>query len=157
MKAKVAVCVAAGLAAALHAEPLMLQPAQRVYDGGAALNPGGQAIPCMADWNGDGLPDLLVGYQPAFKVAVYLNSGSPTEPRFAGFTQVQAGGADIYHWSTGCGSPAPWVCDYDGDGRRDLLVGAGADGRVWFYRNTNTDANPVLTSGVTLHRSGGFL
>ena len=157
MKVSVALCLALGLAVAVAAEPLMLQPAQNIHAGGAPLNPGGQAIPCVVDWNGDGLPDLVVGYQPAFKVAVYLNSGSTTQPLFAGFTNVQAGGVDIYHWSAGCGSPAPWVCDYDGDGKRDLLVGAGADGKVWFYRNTNTDANPMLTSGVTLLKSGSEL
>lgn len=141
----------------MQAQPLMLQPAQNIYAGGAPLNPGGQAIPCMVDWNGDGRPDLVVGYQPAFKIAVYLNLGSATQPIFAGFTNVQAGGADIYHWSSGCGSPAPWVCDYDGDGKRDLLVGAGSDGRVWLYRNTNTDASPILMSGVKLLKGGGEL
>jgi len=42
------------------------------------------------------------------------------------------------------------VCDYDHDGKRDLLVGEGASGYVYFYRNTNTDAQPILDTGVRL-------
>jgi hypothetical protein len=42
------------------------------------------------------------------------------------------------------------VCDYDADGRRDLLVGSGKTGQVFFYRNTNTDAAPTLAPGVLL-------
>jgi len=38
------------------------------------------------------------------------------------------------------------VCDYDADGDRDLLVGEGDYGRVYFYENTNTDADPVLVA-----------
>lgn len=54
------------------------------------------------------------------------------------------------HTSQGCGAPAPLVCDYDGDGKRDLLVGTGQEGYVYFYRNTNTDAAPILAPGVPL-------
>ena len=54
------------------------------------------------------------------------------------------------HTSPGCGAPAPFVCDYDGDGKRDLLVGTGQEGYVYFYRNTNTDAAPILAPGVLL-------
>jgi hypothetical protein len=61
---------------------------------------------------------------------------------------------DIVHTSAACGAPAPWVCDYDRDGRRDLLVGAGSDGAVYFYRNTNTDAQPILTTNVLLSAGG---
>jgi len=154
MKALIASCIAVLVSCCAEAEPPMLQPARRILAGGTDLNPGSQAIPCVADWNGDGLPDLILGYQPAFKIAVFLNSGTASEPVFSTFTNIQAGGADIYMPAGGCGSPAPWVCDYDGDGRRDLLVGAGEDGKVWFYRNTNTDSTPILASGVSLLKGG---
>ncbi len=42
------------------------------------------------------------------------------------------------------------VCDYDNDGKRDLLVGDGDYGYVYFYHNTGTDANPRLKAGVRL-------
>jgi hypothetical protein len=104
----------------------------------------------VADWNGDGRKDLLVGYQTAGKVALYLNVGTDVSPVFTSYTNLQAGGVDIVHTSSGCGAPAPFVCDYDGDGMRDLLVGDGNSGYVYFYRNTNTDAAPILAPGVRL-------
>lgn len=42
------------------------------------------------------------------------------------------------------------MCDYDQDGRRDLLVGTGAEGYVYFYRNVGDDAEPLLDRGVQL-------
>ena len=81
---------------------------------------------------------------------MYLNAGSDSNPVFTTSVNLQAGGVDICLPSGGCGAPAPWVCDYDNDGKRDLLVGDGANGYVYFYRNTNTDANPVLDTGVRL-------
>jgi hypothetical protein len=118
---------------------------------------GAYAIPCVADWNGDGRTDLLVGYQTASKIALYLNTGSDTNPAFTTSVNLQAGGVDIFLSSGGCGAPAPWVCDYDNDGRRDLLVGEGNYGYVYFCRNTNTDANPVLDTGARLMAGASFL
>jgi hypothetical protein len=111
----------------------------------------GFAIPCVTHWNGDGKKDLLVGYQPDGQIALYLNLGTDAQPCFTNFTVLKtADGTIIKHSSSGCGAPTPWVCDFDGDGKRDLLVGAGSDGTVWFYRNMNTDAAPLLAPGVQL-------
>ncbi len=139
-----------GFTLAAWAEPIQLQPQTNLVANGVALNPGSQSIPCVADWNGDGLPDLMVGYQPAWKVAVYTNSGTLAQPVFTTSVNVQAGGADIYMPASGCGSPAPFICDYDNDGKRDLLVGHGGNGLVYFYKNTNTDAHPMLIAGAPL-------
>ena len=76
--------------------------------------------------------------------------GTDASPVFTNYTNLQAGGVDIVHPSSCCGAPAPFVCDCDGDGRRDLLVGEGNYGYVYFYRNTNTDAAPILAPGVRL-------
>jgi hypothetical protein len=86
-----------------------------------------------------------------------LNTGSDANPVFTTSVNIQAGGADITLPSGGCGAPAPWVCDYDNDGKRDLLVGDGAAGYVYFYRNTNTDANPILDTGVRLMAGASVL
>ncbi len=142
--------LAATLAQLALAQPVQLRPAQLLYAGGAPLAPGSYAIPCVADWNGDGRKDLIVGYQTAGKLALFLNTGSDATPVFTSFVNLQAGGVDIVHTSPGCGAPAPFVCDYDGDGKRDLLVGTGQEGYVYFYRNMNTDAAPILAPGLPL-------
>ncbi len=142
---------------ALAAAPPQLRPAVGLIAGGSSIGPGTYAIPCVADWNGDGKKDLLVGYRTADKVALYLNAGTDASPVFTNYTPLQAGGTDIVVPGSGCGAPAPWVCDFDGDGRRDLLVGNGANGTVNFYRNTNTDAAPKLAPAVQLMTGAGVL
>ncbi len=131
-------------------QEIALRPGQPLLANGVTLDVGDYAIPCVADWNGDGHKDLLVGYQPASKIALFLNSGSDVNPVLTGAGNLKAGGVDICLPAVGCGAPAPFVCDYDNDGRRDLLAGSGADGCVYFYRNTNTDAAPILDAGVKL-------
>ena len=151
--------VAAGLCEAANAQQIQFRPGELLQAANQALDVGTYAIPCVADWNGDGRKDLLVGYQTAGKIALYLNTGSDANPVFTTSVNLQAGGVDIYLPSDGCGAPAPWVCDYDNDGERDLLVGDGAYGHgyVYFYRNTNTDAKPILDTGVRLMAGASVL
>jgi len=113
------------------------------------------AIPCVVDWNRDGRKDLLVGYQSEGKIALYLNVGTDAQPLFTNSTIINlktSGGGDIKYPAGGCGAPAPWVCDFDGDGKQDLLVGDGDKGKVYFHRNLNADPNatPILAAGVPL-------
>jgi hypothetical protein len=145
-------CLAGGSKLAA-ATPIQLRAPQTILFGPNPLGFGTTyAIPCVTDWNGDGKKDLLVGYQIENKIAVYLNSGTDAMPVFTNVFKLQCYNPssnvwmEITHPCGGCGAPSPWVCDYDNDGKRDLLVGAGHDGTVWLYRNTNTDAKPVLVS-----------
>jgi len=46
------------------------------------------------------------------------------------------------------GHAAPFVCDFDGDGLKDLLVGQFKDGLLWIYRNEGTNSEPKLAAGV---------
>jgi hypothetical protein len=149
--------LAGGLSSAAHAQQIQFRPGTLLQASGTTLRVSSYAIPCVADWNGDGRKDLLVGYQTASKVALYLNTGTDANPVFTTSVSLQAGAADICLPSGGCGAPAPWVCDYDNDGKRDLLAGDGAYGYVYFYRNTNTDANPILDTGVRLLAGGNVL
>ncbi len=138
-------------------QSIQLQPASWLLCSGTNLDVGDYAIPCAADWNGDGRKDLIVGYRYADKVAVFYNDGSDAAPVFNTCSNLQAGGLDIQHPSYGCGAPAPFVCDFDDDGKRDLLVGTGAEGYVFFYRNTNTDDAPILAPGMQVMVNGSPL
>ena len=52
------------------------------------------------------------------------------------------------------GHSAPFVGDFDGDGKRDLLVGQFHEGRLRVYRNTGTDSRPKFDS-YTYFEAGG--
>lgn len=52
--------------------------------GGAPIDaPGGNSAPCVADWDGDGRFDLLVGEFEEGHVRFHRNLGEPGAPRFA--------------------------------------------------------------------------
>jgi hypothetical protein len=96
------------------------------------------------DWDGDGLIDLLIG---DIGGSVYLlrNEGTRQKYAFAKEQPLLAGGKPLQVQ----GDAGPFACDWDGDGKLDLLVGAG-DGSVWFYRNIGTSKKPELAAGVQL-------
>ncbi len=62
----------------------------------------GHAAPCFTDFDGDGLPDLLVGVfgkgvkkkgDLAATLRIYKNVGQEGRPKFTGFEYFQAGGS----------------------------------------------------------------
>jgi hypothetical protein len=102
----------------------------------------------VADWNGDGKKDLLLGTEEGY-VRFYPNRTSDTWPMFQDYTYVEAAGAPIYLYRVN-----PYIFDLDLDGRRDLLCGAN-DGYVRFYRNVGTNSAPVLAAPETLRLQDG--
>lgn len=102
------------------------------------------ASPWLVDFDGDGDLDLLVG-NIAGRVILLENQGDGRHCAFVRRGAVQAGGRDI-----DVGSDAgPTTADWDGDGRWDLLVGAGG-GEVMWFRNTGTAKVPQFAAGVAL-------
>jgi hypothetical protein len=101
--------------------------------------------PAMVDWDADGDLDMLIG---SFSGGLFLrmNGGTRSKPRFtAPSPAVEVDGKPLKVNAHAC----PAVADWDGDGRWDLVVGAG-DGSVAWYRNTGAKDKPVFGPGETL-------
>lgn len=103
-----------------------------------------QLVPTVADWNGDGLPDVLVGDRKG-TVAVHLNHANwkPGEelPMAA---MVKFGSAD----SLG-GAIAPHAADYNGDGLFDIIIGR-ANGRLSVAINKGTPTEPKFDGPIDI-------
>ena len=124
--------------------------AQNIKSSGTNLDVGDYSVPTMADWNGDGLADLIVGEKTADslgKVRVYLNTGSAAAPVFGTYAYVQAAGSDLSVPATGCLGAFPRVFDWNADGKKDLIIGL-ADGTIKVYLNGGTATAPSFTSGT---------
>ena len=100
-------CAAAGLLAAAGARAPSqtqqssvdeLSPPVRLEADGVAIDSAkhnGHSGPLLADLDGDGKAELLVGTFKGF-LQLYANTGSATEPRFASRGLLQAGGKDAF-------------------------------------------------------------
>lgn len=95
----------------------------------------------LDDWNNDGLVDLVVGCARG-AVILYPNTGNKRQPQYP-YSQLlfTADGKPLdVGWSS-----VPVVVDWDGDGVKDLLVGAEWN-RFVFIKNEGTNADRKLVS-----------
>lgn len=122
-----------------------------IQDSGADLWVQGYSVPSYVDWDADGLKDLIVGEGGGGfingLVRIYRNVGTAEEPAFAGFDYAVADGQTLVWPAGGCEGVFPRVVNWDGDGRKDLLIGT-SDGMVRIYRNVNTDEDPQFDAGT---------
>lgn len=115
-----------------------------------------QLTPVVVDYNGDGVPDLLVAERTG-KIAVYLNKGQPTkmgeapaELPFASFVSGASGSTPL----TFGGISTVSTGDLNGDGLFDLVVGK-TNGRVAMALNTGTKTEPKFAAPVELKGDPG--
>jgi hypothetical protein len=84
------------------------------------------------------------------KTGLYSQAQLST-PSFSNRIRIQAGGVNMKVDSY---TSVPWVVDWNGDGKKDLLVGCFYNGNVYFFKNSGTDASPVFTTGTKLKADG---
>lgn len=129
---------------------LHLGSEELVQAGTADITVPGYSVPSYVDWDNDGRMDLVVGEGSdsyTGKVRVYLNTGTQSDPQFSGYSYVRANGGDLSVPGSGCLGAYPRVVYWDGDTRKDLLIGQ-ADGRAKIFLNTGTDSNPTFDAGT---------
>ena len=86
----------------LAGSPPQLEPGVLLQSGGGPMQtetsyPYSFSTPNVADWNGDGKKDLIIGMfagDPG-NVRLYLNVGTDAEPKFDKFTCMEADGKPI--------------------------------------------------------------
>ena len=112
----------------------------------------GHAAPCVYDFDGDGVRDLLVGEFGAHpykgpvsvqgdgshswvqgRLRIYRNIGTDVAPRFDGFEYFKAGGEVAAVPITCCVSFVPQFVDYDADGIDDV-ISASYPGDMYLWK-----------------------
>ncbi len=117
------------------------------------------SVPSLADFDGDGLVDLVVGEATSTnlgKVRFYRNIGTNDVPVFNGFVYARNGSGDLSVTRYSCLGIFPRMVDWDLDGDLDLLAGIG-DGTVKIFLNVGSVINPVFDAGTLLTAASATL
>ncbi len=102
------------------------------------------SYPFVVDYDMDGKKDLLIGTKEG-TIALFTNTGADANPGFTDHAFLKAGEQTI---DVGTHA-APFMVDYNNDGTKDLLVGNG-DGGLVYYVNTGSNTQPVFALPISL-------
>lgn len=118
---------------------------------GSSWSAGAQSKPDVVDWNNDGKLDVLCGGVDG-NVHLLINTSAGTDPSFSTAALIADGARalDVGSFSH------PVAIDWDADGNKDLIVGAG-DGKLHFFHNVGTDAIPAFNGSLILEAAGSPL
>ena len=97
----------------------------------------GNLAPCPVDWFDRGRNDLLIGHYSGL-VYLFENVGTRTAPRYAPGRPLRRNGQLLRV----AGFSTPVVCDWNNDGRLDVICG-DLLGRVHVFLNTGGDATDL--------------
>jgi hypothetical protein len=105
--------------------------------------------PYIVDWNNDGRKDLLIGARSG-EVSVFINKGTNQQPIFGGELILNNGSLDVGY------SSSPTMADWNGDGKKDLVVG-NQSGDVFAFLNIGENYDPAfslegIATGIKVHR-----
>ena len=117
----------------------------------AEMSLSDQAWPCLCDWNGDGLVDLLIGGGYGWP-RIVINQGTREQAAFSEPQPILSEGkpirilmSEVYpgcdEYKHNMGYPYPVLTDWDGDGLPDLML-PNCSNRIFWYRNIGTQREP---------------
>ncbi len=97
------------------------------------------------DWNEDGKKDIITGSNSG-KVYVYINKGTNQEPEFDTALEM----LEIHNVKVEDGESAPYIVDWNEDGKKDILAGS-APGEVSIFINRGTNLHPIFEKELKLN------
>jgi hypothetical protein len=110
----------------------------------------GHARPDICDWNNDGRKDLIVS-DGAGTVTIYLNGGTDAEPVLGAGQKVKAQNEQGILEPIDRGTRSHMmVCDWNNDGKKDIIFSDQENPGFYFFKNINTDANPSFAAAKNI-------